>query len=286
MLILFNNIKYKMQKEDNSSSQKDSTKEKPSEDLMSPKKKKHFNYLHRLEESEKRRKEKMAQLIEKTKAEENKKYLEKPQIYEKSQRLLKNTKSFLERMKEEEKEQKERKNKLIDTITEQRKKEEAEIFKRVNEINQRKISKEEWDKQLERMKENEKKNKEKFKKIEEKTKEEQMKECKFKPKIDKGSNKLLKSSKLHMRVNSATVVQRLYNEDLEIRKDKKELLDKRYLPTFTPNLGKDTSDKKSHNSSSSFKKGSPVKKTKEFKNHYIMTASNNKVKGLTNIDGI
>lgn len=286
MLILFNNIKYKMQKEDNSSSQKDSTKEKPSEDLMSPKKKKHFNYLHRLEESEKRRKEKMAQLIEKTKAEENKKYLEKPQIYEKSQRLLKNTKSFLERMKEEEKEQKERKNKLIDTITEQRKKEEAEIFKRVNEINQRKISKEEWDKQLERMKENEKKNKEKFKKIEEKTKEEQMKECKFKPKIDKGSNKLLKSSKLHMRVNSATVVQRLYNEDLEIRKDKKELLDKRYLPTFTPNLGKDTSDKKSHNSSSSFKKGSPVKKTKEFKNHYIMTASNNKVKGFTNIDGI
>lgn len=284
--MLFINIKYKMQKEDNSSSQKDSTKEKPSEDLMSPKKKKHFNYLHRLEESEKRRKEKMAQLIEKTKTEENKKYLEKPQIYEKSQRLLKTTKSFLERMKEEEKEQKERKNKLIDTITEQRKKEEAEIFKRVNEINQRKISKEEWDKQLERMKENEKKNKEKFKKIEEKTKEEQMKECKFKPKIDKGSNKLLKSSKLHMRVNSATVVQRLYNEDLETRKDKKELLDKRYLPTFTPNLGKDTSDKKSHNSSSSFKKGYPVKKTKEFKNHYIMTASNNKVKGLTNIEGI
>ena len=264
-----------MNKEDNSSpNKKDSKNEKPSEDLMSPKTKKHFNYLHRLEESEKRRKEKMDQLIEKTKAEENKKYLEKPQIYEKSQRLLKTTKSFLERMKEEEKEQKERKNKLIDTITEQRKKEEAEIFKRVNEINQRKLSKEEWNKQLERMKENEKKNKEKFKKIEEKTKEEQMKECKFKPKIDKGSNKLLKSSKLHMRVSSANVVQRLYNADLEIRKDKKELLDKRYLPTFTPNLGKNSSDKKSNNSSSSFKKGSPVKKTKEFKNHYIMTTSN------------
>ena len=264
-----------MNKEDNSSpNKKDSKNEKPSEDLMSPKTKKHFNYLHRLEESEKRRKEKMDQLIEKTKAEENKKYLEKPQIYEKSQRLLKTTKSFLERMKEEEKEQKERKNKLIDTITEQRKKEEAEIFKRVNEINQRKLSKEEWNKQLERMKENEKKNKEKFKKIEEKTKEEQMKECKFKPKIDKGSNKLLKSSKLHMRVSSANVVQRLYNADLEIRKDKKELLDKRYLPTFTPNLGKNSSDKKSNNSSSSFNKGSPVKKTKEFKNHYIMTTSN------------
>ena len=276
-----------MNKEDNSSpNKKDSKNEKPSEDLMSPKTKKHFNYLHRLEESEKRREEKMAQLIEKTKAEENKKYLEKPQIYEKSQRLLKTTKSFLERMKEEEKEQKERKNKLIDTITEQRKKEEAEIFKRVNEINQRKLSKEEWNKQLERMKENEKKNKEKFKKIEEKTKEEQMKECKFKPKIDKGSNKLLKSSKLHMRVNSANVVQRLYNADLEIRKDKKELLDKRYLPTFTPNLGKNSSDKKSNNSSSSFKKGSPVKKTKEFKNHYIMTTSNHKVKNFTNIDGI
>ena len=113
-----------------------------------------------------------------------------------------------------------------------------------------------------------------------------MKECKFKPKIDKGSNKLLKSSKLHMRVNSANVVQRLYNADLEIRKDKKELLDKKYLPTFTPNLGKNSSDKKSNNSSSSFKKGSPVKKTKEFKNHYIMTTSNNKVKNFTNIDGI
>ena len=32
----------------------------------------------------------MDQLIEKTEAEENKKYLEKPQIYEKSQRFLKN----------------------------------------------------------------------------------------------------------------------------------------------------------------------------------------------------
>ena len=102
-----------MNKEENSSpNKKDSKNEKPSEDLMSSKTKKHFNYLHRLEESEKRRKEKMAQLIEKTKAEEKKKYLEKPQIYEKSQRLLKTTKSFLERMKEEEKEQKERKKRL------------------------------------------------------------------------------------------------------------------------------------------------------------------------------
>ena len=74
--------------------------------------------------------------------------------------------------------------------------------------------------------------------------------------------------------------------DMISEEDKKELLDKKYLPTFTPNLGKNSSDKKSNNSSSSFKKGSPVKKTKEFKNHYIMTTSNHKVKNFTNIDGI
>ena len=73
-----------------------------------------YNLELKREEMKKRYLERQRQEAEKVQAkreeaEEKKKYLEKPQIYEKSQRLLKTTKSFLERMKEEEKEQKERK---------------------------------------------------------------------------------------------------------------------------------------------------------------------------------
>ena len=111
--------------------------------LLSPKSKKKNMYLTRLEEHKKTHKERMVKLIEKTKAEEDKKYSEIPKINKKGvDKYLKTTGSFLERLKEQNEKQKERKEKLINSIEEQRKKEEKEIFKKVNEINKRKLTKE------------------------------------------------------------------------------------------------------------------------------------------------
>ena len=122
--------------------------------LLSPKSKKKNLYLTRLEEHKKTHEERMVKLIEKTKAEEDKKYSDVPKINKKGvDKYLKTTGSFLERLKEQNEKQKERKEKLINSIEEQRKKEEEEIFKKVNEINKRKLTKEEWNQQVEKMKE-------------------------------------------------------------------------------------------------------------------------------------
>ena len=220
--------------------------------LLSPKSKKKNLYLTRLEEHKKTHEERMVKLIEKTKAEEDKKYSDVPKINKKGvDKYLKTTGSFLERLKEQNEKQKERKEKLINSIEEQRKKEEEEIFKKVNEINKRKLTKEEWNQQVEKMKEVEKKKKERCNKIAEEAKKEEMRECKFRPTIDDGSEEIVKKTFGHTRMNSAATIKRLYNKDLEKRKEKKEYLDTLYTPTFTPDTNK---GKKSHTSSTSLKR--------------------------------
>lgn len=232
-------------------------------------------YLSRVEEQEKIRKERRERLIEKTKAEESKKYTDRPTIEPMNKKkYIQSSKSFLERLEDQTKTMREKKKQLIDKINEKRKKEEEEIFKRVNELNKRKLTKEEWEKQLEKMREKELKKKKKFKQIEERTLAQRMKECKFKPEIDTGSEELLKKTLgNHNRINTSTIIKRLYNEDLEKRKEKKELLDERYLPTFTPNIqhslkSHNWSGKKSFNSSTGKEKKIIEHKKIKIKDHY------------------
>lgn len=246
-------------------------------------------YLLRVEEQEKIRKERREKLIEKTKAEESKKYTDRPTIQPMNKKkYIQSTKSFLERLEDQTKTQMEKKKQLIDKINEKRKKEEEEIFKRVIELNKRKLTKEEWEKQIEKMKEKEIKKKEKFKQIEEKANAQRMKECKFKPEIDIGSEELLKKTfGNHNRINSSTIIKRLYNEDLEKRKEKKELLDERYLPTFTPNIQHSLKNKKSGVKSinSSAGKEKKINEQKKIKiNEHYRTNSTGIVKNKLSLD--
>ena len=217
---------------------------------------KEFNdYLLRLKEYNIKHIEKLEELKYKTQLNEKKKFSDIPNINKKSKELFKSDNiSLLERMKKEEEKTKLKKKRLEEQILEERKKKKENELKVNNfEIRKKKFD-EKWNKRLEFMNNISKKNKEKFEKIKLKVNEEKMKEYIFQPKTNKRKNNNspnnkksnLNNSMNYIKINnkqiknkrtgSAIITNRLYDEDLLKRKEKKDNLTKKYTPSFQPKI--------------------------------------------------
>ena len=231
------------------------------------------DYLIRLDEYNSKRNEKLEQLKYKCDLKEKKKCTNIPYINKKSKELVKNDNlSFLQRLEKEQERAKLNKKKLEEQINfERKRKKEAELMKNEYKIKVTKID-EKWNKRLNEMNKMQQKNQEKFEQIKKRVKDEEMKEYIFQPKINTSNNKNNYSNnynsknteiKKHKRPGSAIIINRLYNDDLLRRKEKKENLIKKYTPSFQPKI-----DEKSKTMKLNRKKN-------EFMYRYILYNKNN-----------
>ena len=144
-------------------------------------------------------------------------------------------------MKEEEEKTKMKRKVLADKIKEERIKRKKEQEKKP----EFKVKKIKMDKKFNKfytdMLEKDKIKKEKFAKFTEVVKDYEMSECVFQPnltELDENKYKNLNSNKL---------IQRLYDEELKKRDQKKKDLEKKYTPSFKPNLTKKPINFKKYN---------------------------------------
>ena len=67
-----------------------------------------------------------------------------------------------------------------------------------------------------------------------------MRECKFHPNINRNNIDEENKKKNRKRLNSCELIQRLYNDEIKSRNEKKENLKKKYKPTFKPKINGNT----------------------------------------------
>ena len=196
-------------------------------------------------EYEKRRLEKLVRLRKHFENMEIQKLKPKPEISKHSKQLIESSKnnkdSIIQRMKEEEEKTKMKRKVLADKIKEERIKRKKEQEKKP----EFKVKKIKMDKKFNKfytdMLEKDKIKKEKFAKFTEVVKDYEMSECVFQPnltELDENKYKNLNSNKL---------IERLYDEELKKREQKKKDLEKKYKPSFKPDLTKKPINFKKYN---------------------------------------
>ena len=196
-------------------------------------------------EYEKRRLEKLVRLRKHFENMEIQKLKPKPEISKHSKQLIEssqnNKDSIIQRMKEEEEKTKMKRKVLADKIKEERIKRKKEQEKKP----EFKVKKIKMDKKFNKfytdMLEKDKIKKEKFAKFTEVVKDYEMSECVFQPnltELDENKYKNLNSNKL---------IERLYDEELKKREQKKKDLEKKYKPSFKPDLTKKPINFKKYN---------------------------------------
>ena len=190
----------------------------------------------RLIEGEKRQKEKIAQMKRNKEEQENKKYLYRPKINKKSIELTsKNKEDFYTRQKKK-MEEKKKKEALLREKVKKKEKEEINknnilLFNNLSKKNKNnKDRKKSVDEAIHKLYEWDKKRKEKINnKIKNKEKN-LVTNIQEKPEINK------KSYIITVNRNPNQIINRLYKIDIAKRKEKQELLNQIYTPTFQPNL--------------------------------------------------
>jgi hypothetical protein len=185
-------------------------------------------------EYEKKRLEKIMRLREHLKNVEIKKLKSKPEISKKSKELINNMKNnkenIIQRMKEEEKKAKQKRKYLAEKIKEERKKR-KELQEKKPEYKIKKIKPDKkFNKFYTKMLENDKMKKQKFAKFTEVVKDYEMRECVFQPNLTEFDENRYKN------LNSNKLVQRLYEEEIKKREQKKLDLEKKYKPSFKPEI--------------------------------------------------
>ena len=189
-------------------------------------------------EYEKRRLEKIMRLRKYLENAEIKKLKPKPDISRYSKQLIKNSEnnkdSIIQRMKEEEEKTKMKRKLLADKINEERTRRKAAQEKKP----EFKIKKLKVDNKFNRfytnMIEKDKQKKEKFAKFTEVVKDYEMRECVFQPNLTEFDENKYKN------LNSNKLIHRLYDDELKKRVQKKKDLEKKYKPSFKPNLMKNS----------------------------------------------
>ena len=212
-------------------------------------------------EYEKRRLEKIVRLRKYLENIEIKKLRPKPEISKYSKQLINasknNKESLIQRMKDEEEKTKQKRKLLAEKIKEERIKRKKDLEKKPEfKVKKLKMDKK-FNKFYTNMIEKDKIKKEKFAKFTEVVRDYELSECVFQPnltELDENKYKNLNSNKL---------IQRLYDEELKKRDQKKKDLEKKYTPSFKPNL---------------------IKKTLNF-NKKLHTKNNKKITGSRNIFG-
>ena len=185
-------------------------------------------------EYEKKRLEKIMRLREHLKNVEIKKLKSKPEISKKSKELINNMKNnkenIIQRMKEEEEKAKQKRKYLAEKIKEERKKR-KELQEKKPEYKIKKIKPDKkFNKFYTKMLENDKMKKQKFAKFTEVVKDYEMRECVFQPNLTEFDENRYKN------LNSNKLVQRLYEEEIKKREQKKLDLEKKYKPSFKPEI--------------------------------------------------
>ena len=236
-----------------------------------------FSYIYkRFEEVEKKQKEKLAKLKKNKEEQDNKKYLYKPQINKKSIELTsKNKDDFYTRQKKMMEEQKKKDALLREKV----KKKEREEINKTNSLltihnmsrkfRDKKSNKErrksvdetinklyEWDVKRKEKIINKIKNKEKNSTI----------NVQQKPEINK------RSYQITVNRNPNQIFHRLYKVDIAKRKQKQEILNQIYTPSFQPFLGENSTNISKVNLHKNIKKEKEKNKNKSvnyFENHNI-----------------
>ena len=217
-----------------SSNKKYHTKNKPSSNI-SQSFTKHYETMI---EYEKRRLEKIVRLRKYLENVEIKKLKPKPEISRYSKQLIKNTQNnkdgIIQRMKEEDEKTKMKRKLLADKINEERTKRKVAQEKRPEfKIKKIKVDNK-FNKFYSTMIEKDKQKKEKFAKFTEVVKDYEMRECVFQPNLTEFDENKYKN------LNSNKLVHRLYDDELKKRVQKKKDLEKKYKPSFKPNLMKNS----------------------------------------------
>ena len=185
-------------------------------------------------EYEKRRLDKIVRLRNDLEKIEIKKLKQKPEISKYSKQLIRGSRaskeSILQKMKEEEEKTKMKRKMLAEKIKEERAKRKVEQEKRPDyKIKKTKVDKK-FNKFYTNMIEKDKQKKEKFAKFTEIVKDYEMRECVFQPNVtDFDENK-------YKNLNSDELITRLYDEEVKKRIQKKKDLEKKYRPSFKPEL--------------------------------------------------
>ena len=189
-------------------------------------------------EYEKRRLEKIVRLKKYLENVEIKKLKPKPEISKYSKQLIKNSQnnkdSIIQRMKDEEEKAKMKRKLLADKINEERKKR-KDAQEKKPEFKIKKIKADnKFNKFYTNMIEKDKQKKEKFAKFTEVVKDYEMRECVFQPNLTEYDENKYKN------LNSNKLIHRLYDDELKKRVQKKKDLEKKYKPSFKPNLMKNS----------------------------------------------
>ena len=220
------------------------------EDITIQKKRRHSQdnlaYYERFINYEKQKEERITEMKKELDEKEKKTLKDKPYISRKSVQLVGRInikENILERMKEEEKKTKEKKDKLIEKINNERAKKKEEIEKPLEfNIKSSKIDKK-FDKVYQEMLKKDQLTKEKMNIFNEAIKQYEMKECVFQPNINrKDEDTSDENKKTKKRISSCEVTQRLYNDDLNNKKNKRKSLEKKYELSFKPKISDKSKD--------------------------------------------
>ena len=217
-----------------SSNKKYRTKNKPSKSNQNFSK--HYEAMI---EYEKRRLDKIVRLRKYLENIELKKLKSKPEISKYSKQLIYNSQnkakeSIIQRMKEEEEKTKQKRKALAEKIKEERVRRKVEQDKKPEfKIKKLKVDKK-FNRFYTKMIEKDKIKKEKFAKFSEIVKDYEMRECVFQPNLTEFDENKYKN------LNSDKLVNRLYDEELKKRVQKKKDLEKKYKPSFKPQLMKNS----------------------------------------------
>ena len=189
-------------------------------------------------EYEKRRLDKIVRLRKYLENIEIKKLKPKPEISKYSKQLINSSKSnkesIIQRMKEEEEKTKMKRKYLAEKIKEERAKRKVEQEKKPDFKIKKLRPDKKFNKFYTNMLEKDKQKKEKFAKFTEVVKDYEMRECVFQPNLTEFDENKFKN------LNSNQLVQRLYDEELKKRVQKKKDLEKKYKPSFKPELMKNS----------------------------------------------
>ena len=181
-------------------------------------------------EYEKRRLDKIVRLRKYLENIEIKKLKPKPEISKYSKQLINSSKSnkesIIQRMKEEEEKTKMKRKYLAEKIKEERAKRKVEQEKKPDFKIKKLRPDKKFNKFYTNMLEKDKQKKEKFAKFTEVVKDYEMRECVFQPNLTEFDENKFKN------LNSNQLVQRLYDEELKKRVQKKKDLEKKYKPSI------------------------------------------------------
>ena len=198
-----------------------------------------LSYINRFINYEKKKEEKLSEMKKEIDEKEKTKIKKKPNISRKSVELVSriNLKdSFLERMEEEEKKSKVKQEKLIEKIKNERAKKTEEMEKPLDfKIKKTTVDKK-FNKIYQEMIKKEEIAKEKLNAFSNVVNEYEMRECSFQPNINRNEENNNDKKIRKRRLSSDEIIQRLYDDELKNKENKRENLEQKYKLTFKPTI--------------------------------------------------